>query len=90
METKKAVVPARANGRFLAENGVTGQGGVKLLAEAQSGKILGLTIVAPYAGEMIWGAQELMARGATVDELKAAIFPHPTVSELIREAALEI
>lgn len=90
METKKAVVPARANGRFLAENGVTGQGGVKLLAEAQSGKILGLTIVAPYAGEMIWGAQELIARGATVDELKAAIFPHPTVSELIREAALEM
>lgn len=90
IETKKAVLPARANGRFLAENGVTGQGGVKLLAEAGSGRILGLTIVSPYAGEMIWGAQSLIARGATVEELKGAIFPHPTVSELIREAALAL
>jgi dihydrolipoamide dehydrogenase len=90
IETKKSVLPARANGRFLAENGVTGQGGVKLLAEAGSGRILGLTIVSPYAGEMIWGAQSLIARGATVEELKGAIFPHPTVSELIREAALAL
>jgi dihydrolipoamide dehydrogenase len=90
IETRKSVVPARANGRFLAENGVTGQGGVKLLAEAASGRILGLTLVSPYAGEMIWGAQGLIARGATADELKEAIFPHPTVSELIREAALEL
>jgi dihydrolipoamide dehydrogenase len=88
IETKKSVLPARANGRFLAENGVTGQGAVKLLAEAGSGRLLGLTLVSPYAGEMIWGAQGLIARGATVEELKKAIFPHPTVSELIREAAL--
>jgi len=87
---KKAVLPARANGRFLAENGVTGQGAVKLIAAEADGRLLGATIVAPYAGEMIWGMQDLIARGATAAELKTAIFPHPTVSELIREAGLAL
>jgi dihydrolipoamide dehydrogenase len=89
IEAAKAVLPARVNGRFLAENGQTGQGSVKLLYEKATGRILGLSLVAPYAGEMIWGIQPLIARGAKLEELKAAIFPHPTVSELVREAAVE-
>jgi dihydrolipoamide dehydrogenase len=83
----KVVLPARISGRFLAENGQAAPGGVKLLAEKGSGKILGATLVASYAGEAIWGLQDLVARGAAVRELAEAIFPHPTVSELLREAA---
>ncbi len=90
IEIQKSVLPARVNGRYLAENGVTGQGAVKLIAAASDGRLLGATIVAPYAGEMIWGMQELVARGAKAEELKTAIFPHPTVSELIREAGLAL
>lgn len=90
IETIKAVLPARVNGRFLAENGQTAQGAVKLLAEKASGILLGATIVAAYAGEMIWGLQPFVARRAKVEEVAKTIFPHPTVSELIREAALEI
>lgn len=90
LAVEKVVVPGRVNGRFLAENGQTAQGGVKLLGEKGSGRLLGLTIVAPYAGEMIWGVQPFVARKATVTEIATAIFPHPTVSELIREAALEL
>jgi dihydrolipoamide dehydrogenase len=86
----KCVLPARVNGRFLAENGQAAQGGVKLLAEKATGRILGLTIVSPYAGEMVWGIQPLLARGACLSELARAIFPHPSVSELLREAALEL
>ncbi len=90
VECVKAVLPARVSGRFLAENGQTAQGAVKLLAEKGSGRLLGATLVAPYAGEMIWGLQPLVARGAQVCELREAILPHPTVSELIREAAWEL
>ena len=90
IETIKSLLPARVNGRFLAENGQTGQGAVKLLAEKATGRLLGLTLVAPYAGEMIWGVQPFVERKAEVGELARAIFPHPTVSELIREAALEL
>jgi dihydrolipoamide dehydrogenase len=90
LDTVKLVLPARVNGRFLAENGQTAQGGVKLLAERETRKLLGATIVAPYAGEMVWGLQPLVARQAPLGELATAIFPHPSVSELIRDAALEL
>lgn len=90
IETVKAVLPARVNGRFLAENGQTAPGAVKLLADRATGCLLGATLVATYAGEMVWGLQPLVARKAKVAELASAIFPHPTVSELIREAALEL
>jgi len=87
LDFAKAVLPARVSGRFLAENGQTAQGGVKLLAEKGTGRILGATLAASYAGEAIWGLQNLVARGATVGELRDTIFPHPTVSELLREAS---
>ena len=90
LDFAKVLLPARVSGRFLAENGQAAQGAVKLLAERGSGRLLGAGIVAPYAGEMVWGLQPLLARGATVAELKETIFPHPTVSELIREAAWEL
>ncbi|MCX7024053.1 MAG: FAD-dependent oxidoreductase [Spirochaetes bacterium] len=86
----KVTVPARSNGRFVAENGIAGNGCVKLLAEKGSGRLLGVHAVDPYAGEQIWGAQPLVAAGAAVGELRGMIFPHPTVSELLRDAAWEI
>jgi dihydrolipoamide dehydrogenase len=90
MAISKVVLPARVSGRFLAENGQTAQGAIKLLAEKRSGRLLGATIVAPYAGEMIWGVQPFLAAGARVDELARAILPHPTVSELFHEASVEL
>ncbi|HPM71373.1 MAG TPA: dihydrolipoyl dehydrogenase [Spirochaetales bacterium] len=88
----KSSLPARANGRFVAERGVTGHGLCKLVADKASGRLLGAHIVAPYAGEMIWGMQYAIARGATIGELERTVFPHPTVSELFHDAlsALEL
>lgn len=88
----KSSLPARANGRFVAERGVAGHGLCKLVADKASGRLLGAHIVAPYAGEMIWGMQYAIARGATVDDLERTVFPHPTVSELFHDAlsALEL
>ncbi|MBL8968651.1 MAG: dihydrolipoyl dehydrogenase [Spirochaetaceae bacterium] len=90
LDCAKVLLPARVSGRFLAENGQAAQGAVKLLAEKGTGRLLGATLVTPYAGEMVWGLQPLVARGAKAEELKGMIFPHPTVSELLREAAWEL
>jgi len=82
----KVSLPARANGRFLAENGMAAHGLCKLLAEKGTGRLLGVHLVAPYAGETVWGLQYALMNGATVRDLEAAVFPHPTVSELVHDA----
>ncbi|HBO42127.1 MAG: dihydrolipoyl dehydrogenase [Spirochaetes bacterium GWD1_61_31] len=87
IEYRKAALPARTNGRFLAENGVTGHGLVNILAAKADGRVLGVHLVCPYAGEMIWGMQYAIANGATIHDLEQVVFPHPTVSELLHDAA---
>lgn len=82
----KVSIPARANGRFLAENGMAAHGVAKLIAEKSSGRLLGVHIVAPYAGEMIWGFQYILSKGGTVNDAMEAVFPHPTVGELVHDA----
>lgn len=86
VEYAKSSLPARANGRFLAENGMGAHGMCKLLADAETGRLLGATVVAPYASELIWGLQYAIAQGAGVGNMDAVVFPHPTVSELIHDA----
>jgi dihydrolipoamide dehydrogenase len=81
---KKASVPMRVSGRFVAENTMFGHGAVKVIAS--EGRILGIHAVGAYASEFIWGGAALIEKGFLVDDVKKIIFPHPTVSELIREA----
>ncbi len=82
----KSSLPARANGRFLAENGINAHGICKIIAEKASGRILGAHLVSPYAGEIIWGMQYALMRGATAHELESLVIPHPTLSELLHDA----
>jgi dihydrolipoamide dehydrogenase len=83
---KKALVPMAVSGRFIAENGIRAPGNVKVIVEAESGRILGVHILGPYASEMIWGAAALIENEMRVCDVKEMIFPHPSVSEVIREA----
>lgn len=87
LDYAKAAIPARANGRFLAEQGMTAHGLCKLLLEKTSHRILGAHIVSPYAGEMIWGMQYALSRGATLADLEQTVFPHPTIGELFHDTA---
>ena len=87
---KKASLPMRVAGRFCAENGFAAPGSVKVIADAADERILGVHLVGSYASEMIWGAAALIERGLRVAEARELIFPHPTVSEAIREALWEI
>jgi dihydrolipoamide dehydrogenase len=81
----KATLPMRVSGRFVAENTLMGQGAVKVIADANKRRILGIHAVGAYASEFIWGGAALIEKGFTIDDVKQLIFPHPTVSELIRD-----
>jgi dihydrolipoamide dehydrogenase len=85
-----ATVPLAVSGRFVAENGVRGPGAVKLIADRGSRAVLGVHMLGSYAPETIWGAATVLETELTIDDLRQVVFPHPTVSEGIREAAWAI
>ena len=82
----KASLPMKVSGRFAAENTFSGHGAVKVIADASNRRILGVHAVGAYAPEFIWGGAALIEQEFRIDEVKQLIFPHPTVSELIRDA----
>lgn len=86
-EVLTAKVPAQMSGRFIAENGFTAPGEAKILVDPTTHQVLGIHVLGAYAAEMIWGAQVVMEMELTVEDLRQVVFPHPTVSEVIREAA---
>ncbi|WP_320129489.1 dihydrolipoyl dehydrogenase [uncultured Sphaerochaeta sp.] len=89
-EVACATVQMRSNGRFLAEQGKRAGGLVKVVSDAKTGCILGIHLLGPYSSEMIWGASALIESELRVQEVKEIIFPHPSVSELIKDACFAI
>lgn len=92
-ELKKAGVeyrvgkfPFTANGRARAM--LHTDGFVKVLAEKQTDKVLGVHIVGFGAGEMIHEAAVLMEFGGSSEDLARTCHAHPTMSEAVKEAAL--
>ncbi|TRY20165.1 dihydrolipoyl dehydrogenase [Tessaracoccus rhinocerotis] len=83
-------VPGYMSGRFVAENGFRAPGAAKIVIDARSRQVLGLTVLGAYAAEMIWGASVVLETELDIFDLRQIVFPHPTVSELIREAAWAI
>jgi len=73
---------ARAKAVFQAE------GFVKLLADAETDRILGCHIVGPMAGELIHEVCVAMEFGASAEDLALTCHAHPTFAEALREAAL--
>jgi dihydrolipoamide dehydrogenase len=86
----KASLPMKASGRFAAENGFSAPGAVKVIAAADDRRILGIHAVGAYAPELIWGGAALIEQEFCIDDVKQLIFPHPSVSELIRDAVWEL
>jgi pyruvate/2-oxoglutarate dehydrogenase complex dihydrolipoamide dehydrogenase (E3) component len=64
------------------EKGET-QGLMKLVADAETRKILGAAILGPGGDEAIHGVVDMMNAGATIDQLAWSVPIHPTVSELL-------
>ena len=79
--------PFRANGKAIA-SGET-EGFVKTLFDAQTGALIGAHMIGAEVTEMIQGFALAMTLEATEAELQATVFPHPTMSEAMHEAALD-
>lgn len=80
--------PFTANGRARANQ--TMDGFVKVLADKETDRVLGVHIVGAGAGEMIHEAVVLMEFGGSAEDLARSTHAHPTMSEAVREAALAV
>ena len=86
LDYKVGKFPMSANGKALIING--GEGLVKIISDARYGEVLGMHIIGPRATDLISEGALAIRLEATVDELISTIHSHPTVTETIREAAL--
>ena len=76
------------SGRFVAEN--EGADGLcKIIVDKKTRLILGIHLIGAYAGEMIWGGAQMLETQLRVNDARQIIFPHPTVSEIVREVLWE-
>lgn len=80
--------PFTANPRART-NGFT-EGFVKILAESETDRVLGVHIIGPDAGTMI--AEAVLAKefGASAEDIARTCHAHPTLSEALKEAALAV
>ncbi|HSQ21227.1 MAG TPA: FAD-dependent oxidoreductase, partial [Coriobacteriia bacterium] len=87
IDAVQAVAKFAANGKALGEG--EADGFVQLVAEKGSGRIVGCQIVGPHAVETIHEVAVAMKHDLTVRDLAQTVHAHPTVSEVIRFAALD-
>lgn len=77
-----------ANGRAVAANETTGF--VKVVSDAKTDRVLGVHIVGPQASEIIMQAVIAMEFGASTEDLQMMVFAHPSLSEVLHEAMLDV
>lgn len=85
---KVGMFPFAASGRALAAD--EGNGLVKILAHADTDRLLGCHVIGPSAAELVQQVAIAMEFGGSAEDLGMMVFSHPTVSEAIHEAALAI
>ncbi|EMI15709.1 Dihydrolipoyl dehydrogenase [Rhodopirellula maiorica SM1] len=88
IEYKKGVCPFGANGR--ARTLGEPEGRVKILADAATDRVLGVHIIGARAGDMIAEAATAMEFGASSEDIARTCHAHPTMSEIVHEAALAV
>jgi dihydrolipoamide dehydrogenase len=80
--------PFIASGRARALGETAGF--MKMLAHAETDRILGVHIIGPYASELIAEAVMAMEFGASSEDIARIVHAHPTLSEAMHEAALGV
>ncbi len=85
---KAGQFPFLANGRARALGDTTGF--IKIIADANTDRILGVHIIGPMASELIQQAVLAMAFSASSEDLARTIHAHPSLSEVMHEAALAV
>ncbi|MDA1044118.1 MAG: dihydrolipoyl dehydrogenase [Verrucomicrobia bacterium] len=86
---KTGKIPMTANGRFLAEH-ADGRGLARVVIHAETRALLGVHMIGGACSEMIFGAAAMIEAELRVEEIEDIVFPHPTTSEIIRDAVLSL
>jgi dihydrolipoamide dehydrogenase len=86
LKVKSGVFPLQASGRAMTMDATDGL--VKVLAD-EADRVIGAHIVAPSASDLMPVLTMAVAKGMTLRELDSIIYIHPTLSEMIGEAALK-
>jgi dihydrolipoamide dehydrogenase len=84
----KGVCPYGANGRARAIGDTDGR--IKILADKKTDRILGVHAIGARAGDLISEASVAMNFGASSEDLARCCHAHPTLSEIMQEAALAV
>ena len=80
--------PFTANGRARAIRHT--EGFVKVLADAETDRVLGCHIIGPHAGDLIAEVTVLMEFGGSSEDLARTCHAHPTLAEAVKEAAMAV
>ncbi|MBR1808092.1 MAG: dihydrolipoyl dehydrogenase [Paludibacteraceae bacterium] len=87
IEYEAKVLPMAFSGRFVAEN--EGENGLcKVIIDKKNQTLLGVHMVGNPCSEFVAAASFAVRMGYTVSEFKQVVFPHPTVSEILRETVI--
>ncbi|BFM08041.1 dihydrolipoyl dehydrogenase [Halioxenophilus aromaticivorans] len=84
----KGTFPFMAIGRAVAADESDGM--VKMLAHAETDRVLGCHIVGPSASDLVQSVAMTMEFGASAEDIGMTVFGHPTFSEAVKEAALAV
>jgi dihydrolipoamide dehydrogenase len=82
-------LPMSYNGRFLAEN-EAGRGLCKAVVDREHGTVLGVHMIGSTCSEMIYGAAALIEDEMRVRDVKDIVFPHPSVSEILKDTLMHV
>jgi len=82
------VFPFAASGRAMAANETYGM--VKIIANAETDRVLGCHIVGPSAADLVQQVALAMEFGTSAEDIGMTVFGHPTLSEAVKEAALAV
>jgi dihydrolipoamide dehydrogenase len=87
-EFTSGLFPFAASGRARAMQATEGM--VKVLSDAASDRVLGVHIIGAHASELIAQAVITMEFGGSSEDIARTVFAHPTLSEALHEAALDV
>ncbi len=87
-KVKTGTFPLAANGRAIAQSATDGM--AKVIADEKSDRILGASLIARGASEIIGAITAHMEYGGSAEDLAGTIHAHPTISEAFKEAALAV
>ncbi|MSR47331.1 MAG: dihydrolipoyl dehydrogenase [Planctomycetes bacterium] len=85
---KKGLFQFRGNGRARAANTIEGR--VKVLAHAETDRLLGVHLFGPHASELVAEAAVAINFHASAEDLARCCHAHPTLSEAVKEAAMAV